>query len=202
MNKLSILKLLEVADIVLYIRELVDWTTFRALCNAAKVFRDIKLRYTRWSLTDEASFLYLIDRRFRDKVRRTMWETKNQLSLRFTEGYKLRGQDLTVLSDLDGIKIVESDICDVSMLSEVKHIYIEECNEVRDVSALRDAVVLNLISCNGVMDVSALGNISTLCIRDCVGVTDVSALERVRVLDLSLCENICSVSALGGVYSG
>ena len=77
--------ILDVADIVLYIRNFTDAWTFWALCSTSTKMKDYKYRYLIWCLNVEASLLYASDKEFREKVCSRMSSVGNQLHIRLED---------------------------------------------------------------------------------------------------------------------
>ncbi len=92
-----------------------------------------------------------------------------------------------------------TNISDVSMLSDVYDLDLSYCHNVKDVSSLRNVHILNLSHCPKITSVSALGKVHTLDLNHCDGISDVSALGNVHTLNLSWCQRVRNVSALGNV---
>lgn len=74
--------------------------------------------------------------------------------------------------------------------SNVRHLTLSGCRELRDVSALGKCDYLNLSTCPGIRDVSALGQVRHLVLRKCTQLRSIRGLTGNVVLDCSGCVQV------------
>ena len=104
-------------------------------------------------------------------------------------------KDVSMLSNIHVLTLSDcSYVIDVSSLGNIHILNLECCDKITDVSMLGNVYELNLSYCNGITDISMLGNVYHLCLWGCENITDVSMLRNVHTLDLTDCKGITDVS--------
>ena len=190
-------------DLIVLIASYLSMKDQRTLSHCSKSFRSIMrtANLIRYKLSNESCRKYVDDLEFRELVdsRGRVWELKFGKSALDTDTSLV---DVSFLSCVQILKLQNcSAIIDVSPLSSVHTLTLDSMDGVTDVSALTSVHTLKLVNMSGVTDVSALSSVHTLTLESLDVVTDVSALSEVHTLTLKDMEGVRDVSALANVHT-
>ena len=156
-------------ELIEYIQEYTNINNLLITCKSFDLFR---FELFKWKLTREASYK----------------KYYNNISFRHTILSRMKYPHKQLL-----INLSDSDVEDVSSLSNVHDFNLSHCFCITDVSALSNVHTLKLFGCTGITDVSALGNVHNLDLSDCPGITDVSSLGNVHTLNCYGCTGVNEV---------